>query len=323
MAMTLSQIISDYGAYYLGDQSNMERLYKLAYRKSGTDALFNRVMTTDSTQVRSAKSSMSRSGAQSWQKAWTPVGDITFLPWKHDLFRVKINNEQTPDELYDSWLQFLTDINDVDRLNWPFVRWWLEEHVIPLWEQEKEESVIYKGIYAPPTPGTAGTLAGIMDGIGKKLVDQIAAGRTTAFVMGTVPASNDEDLYDYIYDMVKQIDTKYRRNNMEVVMATELADRFKEGKRLKFNLQYQQASDLETLYHLPNVKIVGVDSMTTNSRMFITPAENRVRFVNPGARASNMFDVDKVDFVKVRAFTDWHETYGFHIPELVFCNDQV
>lgn len=321
--MTLASIISDYGAFYIQNEANMDRLYKLAYRKSGTGLLFNNVMTTETTQVRSAKSSMTRSGAQGWQKAWTPVGTIAFEPWKHDLYRMKINNEQVPDELYDSWLQFLTNINDVDRLNWPFVRWWLEEHVIPLWEQEKEESVIYKGVYVAPTAGTAGTLAGMMDGIGKKIADQISAGRTTAFVMGAVPATDDELLYDYVYDMVKQIDTKYRSNKMEVVMATELADRFKEGKRLKFNLQYQQVDQLETLYHLPNVKIVGVDSMTTKKRMFITPPENRVRYVNPGARSSNVFEIDKIDFVTLRAFTDWHETVGFQIPELVFCNDQV
>ena len=322
MAIDLADIVSEYGQYYIGD-GNMNDLYKKLYKPNETDALFPRVMTTDKTSVRSSVSTMSRSGMQSWQKAWTTVGDLSFDPWTHDLFRVKINNEQVPDELYDSWLQFLVNINDKDRANWPFVRWWLEEHVIPLAQQEKELDAIYKGVYAAPTAGTAGTVAAMMNGIGKVFLNMIAASRTTATVMGSVP-TDEEDFCSYVESFYSSaVPSHYRTRPMKLVMNKTLELRYKEGKRLKYNLHYQQASDLSNLFHFPNAMVVGVDSMIGKDRIWTTPEENKVRFINAGETAKNTFLIDKIDFVKLRAFSEWHEAYGFHIPELVYLTDQV
>ena len=72
----------------------------------------------------------------------------------------------------DLFVAFLTG-DDIDVKQWPFVRWFIEEYIIPQIHQDYELNEVYKGVYAAPTPGTAGAVSTSMNGIGKTIADAI------------------------------------------------------------------------------------------------------------------------------------------------------
>ena len=58
---------------------------------------------------------------QPFQKAFTPIGTTKFTPNQFDLYKLKVDMEETPDDLESSYLGFLAAQPEQDRSNWLFV----------------------------------------------------------------------------------------------------------------------------------------------------------------------------------------------------------
>jgi hypothetical protein len=79
---------------------------------------------TDDTNFRLANATF-RTLVQPFQKTFTQKGGVEIIPNEIRKYRFKIDDEFMPDELYATWLGFLTQ-KSVDRKDWPFVKWLIE-----------------------------------------------------------------------------------------------------------------------------------------------------------------------------------------------------
>jgi hypothetical protein len=323
--MDVSQLIADFGNYYLQEGQNASRLFSVLnftqardprQREQLTADLLTPVMT-DETIWRASETRMTRL-LQAFQKAWTPVGEASFIPIEIRMFKMKADFQDYPDDIEESWLGFLAS-NQLDRKTWPIVRYLVEQLMIPQLVEDYELNEIYKGVAAAPTPGTPGAAGASMNGLGKVIADQITAGRIAAITTG--PIETDPVLFvDQVNDFAKSIDLRYRSVPMTLNMDKELAWRYEEGFDLKYNQNYRQ---MEGNYRVryTNMEVRGVHSMAGSSRIWATPKANVVKLMK---KTQNMkqFKIENTDRL-VKLYTDFFSGVGFVIPELVFCNDQV
>jgi len=266
---------------------------------------------------RAAKTAMTRV-LQPFQKAWTPTGAATFTPVEIKQFKMKADLEEYPDDLEESWLGFLAS-NNLDRKTWPFIRWFVEELILPQIIEDWEMNEVYDGVAAAPTPGVPGPISTSMDGIGKILADGILATTITPITTGVL--ETDPKLFvAQVEDMVKQIDNRYRYQPMYLAMDVDKAALYEEGFDLTYNSAYRQDTNNNQVKYT-RTQVVGVHSMQGKSRMWATPKFNAIRLMK---KSQNMGQVriENVDRL-VKLFTDFYSGVGFIFHELVFCNEQV
>jgi hypothetical protein len=231
---------------------------------------------------------------------------------------MKIDKAEYPDEIADTWLGFLEG-DGINRKDWPFVRWMIEEHIIPKAQEDYEMNEVFGGVYVAPTPGTAGAAGTAMNGILKIQNDLVTAGRIAPIVTGALPVT-DLEVVNYVENFVTKVPTAYRKVIDILCLNEDWELKYRRGKRVKYNSQYLQEPNLETLADFPNVKVVGLPSHAGSNRIWASLPQARVRPIKKAALAQTMA-IENVDR-QVKMYTDWSEAVGFTVPEFVFINDQ-
>jgi hypothetical protein len=315
MAIDVSAVKSEFGAYYLNNGQNANNLVKKIYQPSETAKYFKE-MRTENDLYRVSEALRARV-LQPFQKAFTPVGNVVFTPHEIKLFGLKIDDSFFPDDLEGSWLAFVAGMEEPDRAKWPFVRWLLEEHLAPRAESDYELNEIYAGAYTAPTAGTAGNAGTAMNGIKFLINEAIDDSLITPITTGSL-ATDAEDFCTEVEGFFKSINPLYRPKIDFVFMNQENALLYLEGKRIKYNTNYNQ-ENLNTIANFPNARVVGLPSMGSSDKIWCTIPENRVRLVKSTNRMRNL----KVESLKREVFVmgDWKEGVGFLMPSLVFTND--
>lgn len=277
---------------------------------------------------------------QAYSEAFTPKGNSKYTPYKQSLGHAKIDLQLGPDKMLKSWLGFWTDLdNDVDRAKWPFIKWWLTNHIIPQAKEDKFLKVDYWGWEYTGVAGSqalsgsaftrvvtsAMVAAGLpadasTDGIHTIIAKLYAADRLGAVVTTGTLETDPEDFCTQIEQMFLSDDIgEALRAKLDFAnMSLLLKRRYREGRRRKYNMQYAQVGDLDIIEGT-EMKVRGSLAQTGSNQIWASPASNRQ---NP-IKAKNMgkFDVQKVDR-KVKFLSDWMEVNVFEVPELVVVNDQ-
>lgn len=322
MAITVTDIKTEYGAYYEAGGQNEKDLLGVFKEVSDTEALFPEGIATvgpnQSDKVKKATFETTRV-LQPFQKAFTPIGDVTFKPTEIDLFRLKIDTKFTPDDLQYSWLGFLK-ANNLDRTTWPFVRWIVEKFFVAQHKQDREMNEIFKGVYAAPTAGTAGAVSSAMNGIRKIIRTKYAAGNTGVLALGAIPSAAD-DFCTYVEDFVKGLPELVKTLGGTIVMSRSLRNLYREGKRAKYNQYWAQAESLDTVTDWENFVVKGVASHTGSDLIWYSPEFNKNRFMVAGENES-LFKIGEYTPREVSIFTDYYYGVGFWIDEYLFHNDQ-
>ncbi len=329
--MTIAEIIAAYGAYYINSGQNATRLLKRVYRRSVTEQLFTSVITDD-TVWRLASTTLGRI-LQPFQKGWTPLGTVTATPLTITQFPMKVDLEETPDSLEATWLGFLADSN-LNRAEWPFVRWFVEEHVLPQIEEDYELNEVYLGRYVAPTAGTAGAAGTAMDGIKVQINRIAAAGNTTPIALGAIP-TDPEAFCEYVETFCDTIDKRYAGQPMFVNMNETLKRRYDRGRGKKYGKDTNQSGlkndssivstpelllSTSTPVEYTKQRVLGLPSMTGSDKIWTSPTPNLIRLskksVNEGAV--------RIESAKrqVAIFTDFYKGVGFGLPQAVFTNDK-
>jgi hypothetical protein len=259
---------------------------------------------------------------QPFQKAFTPIGATTATPRSIDLYEMKIDLQETPDDIADSWLAFLEG-DGIDRAQWPYIRWWLTEHVIPRANEDYENNEVYGGVYAAPTPNTAGAAGTAVNGLAKQITDNAALVNT--ITMGAIPGTA-ADFCSYVEEWfanigeVAGINGKlYRKAIDKVFMSETLHLLYRQGKRDKYNQNYAQDTDLDKLIDFPGTMVVGLPSMEGASKLIATLPNNRRRYIKRSPISS--FKVGEYSPRQVSVYTDWWETCTFMRMQDVFVNE--
>ncbi|MBO3270763.1 hypothetical protein [Hymenobacter defluvii] len=325
--MTIANIITEFGAYYLNNGQNATRLVQLLFRPAVTSLLFT-PRVTDDTIYQASQTRLGRI-LQPFHKNWTPLGALEALPIVIKNFRLKADLEETPDDLEATWLGFLAG-DGLDRKTWPFVRWFIEVHALPQIQEDYELNEIYLGVRAEPngtTPGAAGTA---VDGIRKQINDFAGSGRTEPMILGAIP-TDPKAFCEYVESMAHQTVKRYRNVPMFLNMNEDLALRYAIGRDAKYNLTttYTQgaptpdaANLLTTAVPIQHARqrVIGLPSMGDSTKIWMSPADNMIRLEKKTQNAGQ-FQIESVDR-KLKLFTDFRKGTGFLMPEAIFTNDQ-
>jgi hypothetical protein len=321
MGIDVSAVTAQFGAYYKPGSDNEKNLRNMLYQASQTAKLFMDMPSVD-TIWRGTLAELERV-VQPFQKAFTPIGDIVFTPNQFDLFNLKVDKSEFPDDLEATYLGFMASVADNERANWPFVRWLIEQHIIPKMAEDLELNEYFKGVYAAPGVGVAGAVSTAMNGLRKVIRDYNTAGKTNlgngAIATGAW-AADDADFCTQVEEYVEDHPSIFRSKIDHVIMSETGMRKYIRGKRKKYNINYAQVTDLLVVEDQPNVSVAGLISMEDSEMMFSTLKENRIRPLKKAELGRTL----KVESLKreVFLFTNWWEALNFRVPQFLFHNDQ-
>ncbi|WP_310395719.1 hypothetical protein [Hymenobacter sp.] len=315
MALVIADVVAQFGAYYLNQGQNLTRLYQLLRSATTTESMFTPV-NTDDTLWRAAKTLFSRV-VQPFQKAFTPLAGVTFVPVAIEQFKMKVDAQEYPDELEASWLGFM-DGESIDRKAWPFVRWYVEVYLIPQIKQDIEFNEIYQGVFAVPTAGTAGPAGTSLNGLKKTLNGHISAGRIEPIITGALDAT-PEGLVEQMEAFADGIHKDYWNIPMMLGCSEEVARRFLRGQERKYG-KNTGGGALGLVINNTNITLQGLPSHRNTEKIWCTPKGNAIMLRKRIQNQSQIL-VESVDRL-LKFFTDFSMGIGFIIPEIVFTNDR-
>ncbi|WP_187261306.1 hypothetical protein [Pontibacter beigongshangensis] len=313
--MLIADIIAEFGAYYLNSGQNLSRIVKMLNAPSTTDSVLTPIITDD-TIYQASQVRMGRV-LQPFQKTWTPIDPLSLIPIAIQQFKMKIDDQQHPDDLEASWLGFLAG-DGIDRKQWPFIKWYVETQLIPQAKEDYELNEVYKGIFVAPTNGTPGAAGTTMNGLKKAINDQVAAGRITPIVTGA-PDADNKIWVDQVESFVDRINDRYQHIPMQLAMSPALERRFQKGYRAVYGKDTDYKGSNGNV-DFSNISIIGLPSMAGENKIWCTPKGNAIH-LGKKTQNANTVQIESVDRL-VKMFSDWWRGVGFLIPEVVFTNDQ-
>lgn len=323
MAIDVSEILSEYGNHYIAGGQNEQRLRKLMQYGFESRSFFTPVPTDDSVY----RMGSSRVGEllQAFQKKFTPKGDLKIVPRPIDTYRQMVDVEEYPDDLQRSWVAFLGSEN-LDRGTWPFVRWWIEHHLVGQTYQDLELEAIYKGIYAAPTPGVPGPAHESMTGF-RHIINTWVNDSTipTANVIntGAFDTSSPSNFVGQIVDFVKSVNALYRKRvPMKLAIGNEYEMHWEQGILEKYNLNTQTMPEgnKNRVPFANNIQLAFLPSVGSSEKLVLTPAANAL-MPQKGMENLGKFKVEAAK-KQVAAMTDFQFGVGFVLPTEIWTNDR-
>ncbi len=313
--ITPTQVIADFGSYYLDAGQNQNDLLMRPYIPFGTLEAFTMIPTED-TVLRMSDVQVGEI-LQGYQDEYTPKGSVIFKPVTVDMFEMKIDQAFNPTKLVKTWLGFLTS-NNTDRTTWPFVRWFIEMYVLKQSDEDLELKAIYTGEYLAPTSGTAGAANKVLNGVKYLINKGVDDSLITPIPTGTL-LTDPVDFVDQIEDWVAQVPERYQQETMDLNFSVALRNRWRRGVRKKYNANYVQLTDLDKVTDFENITIKARKSQIGSNKIWMTPKPNAICAVK-GYSNKDAFELEKVDR-KVKLYTDWFMGINFLLGDLVFTND--
>lgn len=314
--ITSADVISAYGSYYINSGQSENDIHRRLREPFGTMEAF-RMIDSEDTVLREANAGFSEV-LQSFQKLFTPKGGVAFTPSSIPLFNVKVDELFYPDDLKNQWLAFMTS-NNLDRTTWPFVRWFIEEYVLTQIKVDLETQAIYGGVYSAPASGVANAANQIMNGIKKTINDAVTAGSITVIPTGA-PNADPVLWANQVEAFVGAVPELYWNGDMTLNMSRTLANRYIQGRTIKYNMYYPQVNTLNQVQNFENVKVRGLASHAGATKIWMTPDLNAVLGMKGGSN-QDIVEVEKIDR-QVKVYTDFWLGIGFIDPGIVFTNDR-
>jgi hypothetical protein len=312
--MTITDVLTEFGAYYEKSPANAKRVLQLLMQPSVTAQIMTPIKSDD-TIYKLGKATI-QSIVQPFQKSWTPKDAMEVVPNKIEVFEMKVDEEIYPDDIEASWLGFLAGTS-LDRSKWPLIKWMIEKFYIPKIKEDLELSEIYKGEFADPTPGTAGASGTSMNGLRKKISDGITDGSVQHIDLG---ALSPETIFDQVEEFVDGISDIYQHTAMPVCMSPSWARAYFRDKRAQGFYDYKSDKDINANIDFTPQKVIALPSMAGTNDIFATPSANMI-YLTKRTAGKNSFKVETLKRL-VFFFADWWEGVGFGINQAVFAHHQ-
>lgn len=312
--MEISSLIQEFGAYYEKSGQNKKRVLQMITQKTVTPS-YATPMRTDETIFKLGKGKIS-SIVQPFQKGWTPKNAMEVTPNEIRLYEMKVDEDVYPDEIEATWLGFLAG-EDVDRKNWPLIKWMIENYYIPQIDEDMENEVYFKGVYKAPQNGTPGAPKDSMNGLDISL-DQALAKGAHSIDIGTL---DPDTIFDQVELFVEGISEIYQNTKMNVNMSPKWARAYLRDKRAQGF--YQKSSDKEinlSIDFTPQM-VTPLPSMANSDVIWATPKTN---FIHLKKKSQNKgkFGLESSKR-NVAFYCDWWEGLGFGINEAIWTNKKL
>lgn len=312
MGLTVSGLISEFGAYYLNSGQNAKRVLKLMTQPTKTETYMTPIKT-DETIYQLAQSTVSEL-VQPFQKAWTPKGTDTFTPKTITMQHLKADIELYPDDIEATWLGFLAS-GELTRKDWPLVKWLIEGNYLPKIRENLELAEIYKGVFASPTPGAAGATGTSMNGLQLLLQQGVALGTINQITLGALDEATIFDQVELFIDGISQV---YQGIPMNVYMSPYWAKAYLRDKRTNGFYTIKSQGEIDLSIDFAPQTVVPLPSMAGTNDIFATPKENMIHLTKKDSNR-NKFNIEESKR-QVFLMTDWWEGIGFGIDQAVWTN---
>jgi len=253
---------------------------------------------------------------QPYQSAWTPKGTATWHPYISESFHMKIDYALGDmNNLYDGWVEFMSD-ETKERKDWPFVRWIIDESIIPK-VMEELNIISARGVYAAPTPGTAGGFMTSADGHLSIITREITAGNLVPIVTGAITTSNAVDKTELFLDTIPELETL---KGGTVFMSKGNAKKYMRNYRTLFGSTNSKDSKGNLKMDDFEINVQGVAAFGSSQRMLFTPKENLLLLYDKIA-VPNQISVQQ-NLRVVSLLSDFWRGYGFGTLQRLYVNDQ-
>lgn len=312
MSITLSGIVSEFGAYYEDAGQNKTRILKLLTQARELTNYCTPIKTDS--QIFRLSNAAFTSIVQPFQKTFTAKGGATFTPNEIRVYNLKVDDEFYPDDIKASWLGFLSALN-VNREEWPLVRWMIEEYYMKQIDRDMELNEYYKGVYAAPTGGVAGADGTGLQGLQKQLQDGVDAGTINTVSLGALNASTIFDQVETFTDAISEV---YQGVQMSVFMSRYWYKKYMQDKRSQGFYQKTSDAQIDAGIDFTPQNVVPLASMTGTNDIFCTPKANLLHITTQTA-TKNQFRVEEAKR-NVAILADWWEGLGFGINQAVWTN---
>lgn len=315
MSVITTDLVTQFGAYYINEGQNMDRL-KSALRQPAVTPSFAVPIVTENDVYRTSNTTLGKI-VQQFQKAFTPTGDLTFKPNEIRLRNLKVDLSLYPDDVKGKWIGFLGSLTVQERAQWPLVRFMIENEVIPQISHDLENDTYWGGVFTNPTTGTAGNPADAMDGIRRLINLGIADSSMNQITLSSTPTTSN--IFEMIEEFVEKtvIANKVLSNvKMRVYMSPSwLRAYFRDKRNTHGSDVNYSTTGINTIDFMPNVELVGLPSMEGADYIWATPVDNFV-----WVRKANGMSTPKVEESKREVFLmlDWYEALGFLYNGLVY-----
>jgi hypothetical protein len=314
MGIVITDIVKEWGAYYLNSGQNMKSLINQVTQSPVFPSMATPIKTDDT--VYRIGNTLFDSLVQPFQKAYTPKGGVEFTPNEIRVFPIKIDLDVNPDDLVASWLGFLAS-QSLAKKDYPLVKWMMEQYLINKIHEDMELNEYYTGVYKAPTAGTAGPNGTALDGLQKKIKDGLSAG-TINSLYSQIGALEDDTIFDQVEASADIIDEKYSGKEMLMVMSPAKRKAYLRDKRSQGFYQKTSDNQIDNSVDFSPIKVVSLPGMKGTKEFFITPKENLLHVTRASANKTTF----KVEESKrtVSILTDWGEGLGFGLNEVVWAN---
>lgn len=313
MGLVVSDIVTEYGAYYEKSSQNQGRLRNLLLQPSVTEKYMTQIKTDDTTFK--LANGVIGNIVQPFHKNFTKSGDQTFTAQELSLYHLKVDLEMYPDDIEATWLGFLSS-NSLNRKDWPVVRYIMEQMVVPKIKDNIELLEIVKGEYSAPDGNTPGATGTGMNGLKYQLQAAVNAHKAN-FVSGmsTITSSNAFDQVEIFIDGISNV---YSGVPMNIFMSPLYYKYFKRDARSQGFYTITGDEKVDDKVDFSPHKVVGLPSMIGETFIFATPKDNFL-YLNKKATNKTKFKVEEAKRV-ISIMTDWYEGVGFGIREAVWTN---
>ena len=208
----------------------LEILLKRIYQ-GFTDAKFFTRVNTNTDFI--ASDAIHTEVSQQFTPEWTPKGSLKFTPIRIEYRRHKINEAIKPTDLLGSWLMYLYE-QGKSQAEQPFIRYVIEQHILPKVQEDIQLSMIAKGKYTQVSranlkAGDEGSAAkDSMDGIETILVEGKAGTNKAAakinFLKNAQNVLNmtDDEAHAYIDAFADAVRGQFVNKQIEIHCAPEV-----------------------------------------------------------------------------------------------------
>ncbi len=324
MAITVSDIITDFGAFYLNSGQDANDL--LLPLRTGNDFYADlAIKSRKDAQKDNSKwdRALVETGrvVQPWKSTYSPTtadGSIDAIStpirtWKPDRTIVPT------DVLHENWLQFLEDM-DKEEKDFPFIQWFMEVFINGQ-TIEDMNTVAWSGVYSAVAAGTSpGTLAQMVDGIKTRLAAHISAGWITPIANGSITGLTEAQYCEYIEDLVSQINAKLLGKPCVLKLSYNNFRKYKRGYRYLHGTESDFGGQKDFVIDT-NIMVKGYQSMNGSERVYITQIGNDKK-VLPLKNEMGKIWLESAEYA-VKVLGHGKVAFDFEDPRLVACNDLV
>lgn len=309
--MDVKEIVAAFGAYYENSGQNTKRIL-LALTQGAVTPKYMTAVKTDDTIFRLSQAHIKKL-VQPFRKGWHPVNAASFTPNEVRLFKMKVDEEITPDDVEATWLGFLAGQN-LSRKDWPLVKYLIENLYIPQIHQDMEMEAYFWGVRKEPAEGSPVVPADGMDGLHFQI--QKGVDKDSVNLVSGVGKLEPAQVFDQVEAFDDGIKGVYESVPMCIFVSPAMKKAYLRDKRSQGFYDFKSDADINADVDFSPRKVVGLPSMTGYEYMFATPQSNILHLTK---RETNKTSI-KIEESRreVDLLCDWWEGVGFGMDGLVW-----